>query len=43
MPLQTLFATGLYRADLGGDAGFNAELEQACLMLAQEDTAGRAW
>ena len=44
--LHTLFATQVYEADLSGrrdfDA-FNAELEQACLGLAAEDMAGRAW
>lgn len=41
-----LFATRIYEADLArrNDFGrFNAELEQACLGLAAEDKAGRAW
>jgi uncharacterized protein (TIGR02466 family) len=43
---RTLFATQLYEASLAEAkdyAAFNAELEEACLMLAQEDMAGRAW
>lgn len=43
---RTLFATQLYEASLAEArdfATFNAELEQACLMLAGEDLAGRAW
>jgi uncharacterized protein (TIGR02466 family) len=41
-----LFVTQLYEADLASDRGFaafNAELEEACRMLAAEDGAGRAW
>ena len=41
-----LFVTEVYEADFSGRrdfATFNAELEQACLGLAAEDTAGRAW
>ncbi len=44
--VQDLFSTPLYRASLAetaGFAGFNAELEAAVLMLAQEDLAGRQW
>jgi uncharacterized protein (TIGR02466 family) len=44
--LRTLFATRIYEASLAADRGFdafNAELEQACRMLAAEDRAGRAW
>ena len=44
--LRTLFATRLYQASLAetpGFAAFNAELEGACRMLAEEDAAGRAW
>ena len=44
--MRRLFATPLYEASLAGDRGFaafNAELEEACGMLASEDTAGRAW
>jgi uncharacterized protein (TIGR02466 family) len=43
---RTLFVTRLYEASLADDPGFeafNAELAQACAMLAREDTAGRAW
>jgi uncharacterized protein (TIGR02466 family) len=46
MALRPLFVTPLYEASLAGDRGFaafNAELEEACRMLAQEDAAGRAW
>ena len=44
--LRTLFVTSVYEATLaqaGDFAAFNAELEEACLMLAREDRAGRAW
>lgn len=44
--LRELFATRVYEASLAEEAGFpdfNAELEATCLMLAQEDRAGRAW
>lgn len=43
---RPLFVTQLYQASLAEDRGFsafNAELEQACTMLAAEDRAGRAW
>jgi uncharacterized protein (TIGR02466 family) len=46
MSLRTLFVTQIYEATLAGDrdfAGFNAELDEACRMLAAEDAAGRAW
>jgi uncharacterized protein (TIGR02466 family) len=46
MTVRTLFPTRIYEATLADDKGFeafNAELEAACLMLAQEDRAGRAW
>ena len=46
MPIRHLFPTALYEASLAGDKGFgafNAELEEACQMLADEDAAGRAW
>jgi uncharacterized protein (TIGR02466 family) len=43
---RALFPTLLYEASLA-DArdftAFNAELEEACLMLAEEDHAGQAW
>ena len=44
--LRPLFVTQIYEASLAaerGFAGFNAELEEACRMLAAEDRAGRAW
>ena len=44
--VRDLFATRLYEASFAEEPGFdafNGELEQACLMLAEEDTAGRAW
>jgi len=40
---RALFVTRLYEAALGGPAGLNAELEDACRMLEAEDRAGRAW
>ena len=46
MALRPLFVTHIYEASLAGDRGFptfNAELEDACRMLAAEDAAGRAW
>ncbi|HWF01704.1 MAG TPA: TIGR02466 family protein [Caulobacteraceae bacterium] len=46
MSVRELFVTPLYEASLEGERGFealNAELEAACLMLAGEDLAGRAW
>ncbi len=46
MALRSLFVTQVYEASLTGERdfeGFNAELEDACRMLADEDTAGRAW
>ncbi|WP_158915070.1 TIGR02466 family protein [Caulobacter sp. S45] len=46
MTLRTLFPTRIYEASLAEERGFsafNAELEEACLMLAAEDRAGRAW
>lgn len=46
MPVRQLFATRVYEASLADDPGFaafNAELEQACRMLAEEDLAGQAW
>jgi len=46
MPVRPLFVTLLYEASLAGEAGFagfNAELLEACRMLAAEDRAGRAW
>jgi uncharacterized protein (TIGR02466 family) len=46
MPFRDLFVTRLYEASLAAEPGFaafNAELDQACRMLANEDEAGRAW
>ncbi|HEY3888141.1 MAG TPA: TIGR02466 family protein [Caulobacteraceae bacterium] len=46
MSLRPLFVTQIYEASLAGErdfAAFNAELDQACRMLADEDAAGRAW
>ncbi|MBV9511967.1 MAG: hypothetical protein JO303_16965 [Caulobacteraceae bacterium] len=46
MSLRSLFVTHLYEAALSGERGFaglNADLEDACRMLAAEDAAGRAW
>ncbi|MGA0602464.1 TIGR02466 family protein [Caulobacter sp. KR2-114] len=46
MTTRSLFATQVYEASLAGEAGFadfNAELADACRMLAEEDRAGRAW
>jgi uncharacterized protein (TIGR02466 family) len=44
--LRSLFVTQVYEASLAAERGFealNAELEEACRMLAAEDGAGRAW
>ena len=44
--MRDLFVTRLYEASLAADKGyeaFNAELREACGMLAAEDRAGRAW
>jgi len=46
MSLRTLFTTPLYEASLAKDKGFeafNADLTDACRMLAAEDEAGKAW
>ena len=46
MSLRPLFVTEIYQASLAEERGFdafNAELEEAVLMLAEEDAAGRAW
>lgn len=43
---RTLFATQVYEASFAGERGFedfNAELAEACQMLAAEDRAGQAW
>lgn len=45
-PTRALFVTRLYEASLAAERGFgsfNAELLDACHMLAAEDKAGRAW
>lgn len=44
--LRPLFVTQVYEASLAGAPGFaafNAELADACRILAEEDGAGRAW
>lgn len=43
--IETLFATRIYQAQLGGsDAGrLNRDLETACLSIARDDRAGQAW
>jgi uncharacterized protein (TIGR02466 family) len=44
--VRSLFSTPLYQGTLAADrdfAAFNAELQDACVMLADEDRAGRAW
>ena len=46
MTVRALFVTRVYEASLAAERGFaelNTELEEACLSLAQEDMAGRAW
>lgn len=46
MSTRPLFVTRVYEASLAAERGFetfNAELEEACHMLADEDRAGRAW
>ena len=46
MSLRPLFVTQVYEASLAAVSGFedfNAELAEACRMLAVEDGAGRAW
>jgi uncharacterized protein (TIGR02466 family) len=43
---RLLFPTSIYEASLSTDRrfeNFNAELEAACRMLAEEDLAGQAW
>jgi len=44
--IRSLFATPVYEASLASERGCEdlfAHLEDACLMLAEEDAAGRAW
>jgi uncharacterized protein (TIGR02466 family) len=46
MTSRALFVTRLHEASLAADRAFdvlNADLQDACLMLAAEDQAGRAW
>lgn len=46
MTLRPLFVTQVYEASLSQDRdfdAFNAELADACRMLAEEDEAGRRW
>ena len=44
MPSRLLFATRLYRAELAQERGFDLEdLAAGCRLMAEEDTAGRAW
>ena len=46
MTSRALFVTRLFEASLAADKGFaalNADLEDACRMLAAEDQAGRRW
>ena len=46
MTSRALFATLVHEASLAADKefeAFNAELLDACHMLAEEDRAGRAW
>ena len=46
MTLRPLFVTQVYEASLAAEkdfAAFNAELDDACRMLADEDLAGQAW
>jgi uncharacterized protein (TIGR02466 family) len=43
---RSLFVTQVYEASLAEERGFaelNRELEDACLLLADEDEAGKAW
>lgn len=41
--IQSFFPTLIYRADAAAKARLNAELEQASLMLAQDDLVGIKW
>ncbi|HEY5363583.1 MAG TPA: TIGR02466 family protein, partial [Aestuariivirga sp.] len=41
--IQSFFPTLIYRADAAAKARLNAALEQACLMLAQDDLVGIKW
>src|SRR5215203_5734917 len=43
--IDTLFVTKIYRAELAGARaeGLTAELEAACLSIAEDDEAGQRW
>src|SRR3954454_4997574 len=43
--IDTLFVTRIYRSELAGSraALLNAELEAACLSIAEDDEAGQRW
>lgn len=41
--IETLFVTKLYRARFEDAAALNDELKHACLTIAEDDEAGRAW
>src|SRR4028118_1646451 len=43
--IDALFVTKIYRAELAGARaeGLTAELEAACLSIAEDDTAGQRW
>jgi uncharacterized protein (TIGR02466 family) len=41
--IDNLFASLLYRAQLGGPARLNGELGAACRAVAEDDSAGRRW
>jgi uncharacterized protein (TIGR02466 family) len=43
--IDTFFVTKIYRAELTGDKAerLNAELEAACLSIAEDDEAGQRW
>ncbi|HEY4122979.1 MAG TPA: TIGR02466 family protein [Rhizomicrobium sp.] len=43
MPIETLFATRLYRKVLPRATVLNAELSRTCISIAQEDRAGQRW
>lgn len=46
MNIRRAFVTEIYQASLGADRAsraLNADIEQAALMLAEEDAAGQAW
>lgn len=43
MPIETLFATRLYRKVLPRAGALNPELAKTCLVIAREDRAGQRW